>query len=826
MKLIKRMISAAVAVLMIFGAACTKKDGDESETAPAETTAAETGTPAPEKYTGRLSVDVRPVPVSAVISDRGEDSADASLLSLSSDEYGDIFGSFGFETGEGGLPVTVTLDPGLSTEEYELSVKADGAEITASGRRGVFLAVSTMAQLRFDGRIAAAEISDKPAVPFRGVIEGFYGKAWTHDFRLDLFRFMGRYKLNTYIYAPKDDPKHRAQWRELYTGGELQRMKELIDCATENNVRFVYAISPGLDIDLGSGYEKDLSALFEKCGSVYELGVRDFAILLDDINTHDAKGHAALVNDFQNKFVRTHEGCGDLIMISPEFCAAMLTGYTDELSPLIDPDIMVMWTGNGVVPASITAKDLRSVNKKFGRNVFIWWNYPVNDTMADQLFLGPCENLDKALPGSISGLVSNPMNQGYASMIPLMTVADYLWDPEAYDPEASVRAAVSKLAPECSDGLYALYDLTRDSLINDGKTAYLLRDEIKAYTDGKEGAPAALSDKLDRISADLMTLLSKGDKRLVEETDPWLRKALSYVDALRCLVRFDASGNDRDRAENALSFVSAYGSSAENTSVVSPDVIAPLLASARARINSVTGGSEAAEKSLSTDLQTYQSYVLSNVSDGDEATFFWSAGAPAKNSFVTLDLGSVADITYVRLLMADAAHADDYIHSGVLEYSTDGVSFTRLCDVTGRDVSVNENVSARYLRVRSTGTQQNWVIIREFSVKTAFSLPAGVSFDGDPGTDFSAMFDRNIFSAYTPSASVAGKTLKVDVSGVSGVTLLLASADGLRVYTEDGDGSRSEITELSGYTRIDTEAVRYIYLEFAGSPAVAELITE
>ena len=88
------------------------------------------------------------------------------------------------------------------------------------------------------------------------------------------------------------------------------------------------------------------------------------------------------------------------------------------------------------------------------------------------------------------------------------------------------------------------------------------------------------------------------------------------------------------------------------------------------------------------------------------------------------------------------------------------------------------------------------------------------------------MFDRNIFTAYTPSASVAGKTLKVDVSGVSGVTLLLASADGLRVYTEDGDGSRSEITELSGYTRIDTEAVRYIYLEFAGSPAVAELITD
>lgn len=826
MQMIKRMTALTVAALFLFGAACTDKSGGGEETAPPDTAAITTEAPAEEKYTGKLITDVRPVPQNAAISSEGEDSADASLLSPSSHAYDDIFEIFGFRLGEGGLPVVFEDDSSLADEEYKLSVKADGVTVKASGKRGIFNAAATLSQLCCDGRIAAAEITDKPAVAFRGVIEGFYGKAWTHEFRLDLFRFMGRYKLNTYIYAPKDDPKHRAKWREPYTGAELERMKELTDCAAKNNVRFVYAISPGLDIDLGSGYEKDLRKLFDKCGSMYDLGVRDFAILLDDINTHDAKGHAALVNDFQQKFVKTHEGCGDLIMISPEFCSAMLTAYTDELAPLMDPDIMVMWTGNGVVPASITAKDLRSVNKKFGKNVFIWWNYPVNDTMADQLFLGPCENLDAALPGAVSGLVSNPMNQGYASMIPLMTIADFLWDPASYDPESSVRAAVSKLAPECSDGLYALYDLTRDSLINDGKTSFLLRDELKAYSDGAEGAAEALAKKLDGLSADLLGLAANGDKKLVEELEPWLRKAISYVDALRCLAAFDSADNDRDRAQSALSFVSAYGKSAEINAVVSPDVILPALVSAKARINGVTGGGDAAEKSLSTDLATYESYVLTNAADGDDGTFFWSAGAPSKNSHITLDLGSVAEIESVSLLMAAPSHTEDYIRSGVLEYSTDGVTFTKLCDVKSREITQKKDITARYLRVRNTGTQQYWVIIREFSVKTATSMPDGVTFDGDPGTDLSAMFDRNIFTAYTPSASVAGKTLKVDVSGVSGVTLLLASADGLRVYTEDGDGGRSEITELPGYTRIDTEAVRYIYLEFAGSPAVAELITE
>ena len=42
------------------------------------------------------------------------------------------------------------------------------------------------------------------------------------------------------------------------------------------------------------------------------------------------------------------------------------------------------------------------------RKVFIWWNYPVNDMLADELFMGPCENLDKRLSGSVSGFVSNP----------------------------------------------------------------------------------------------------------------------------------------------------------------------------------------------------------------------------------------------------------------------------------------------------------------------------------------------------------------------------------------------------------------------------------
>jgi len=50
-----------------------------------------------------------------------------------------------------------------------------------------------------------------------GVIEGFYGQPWSQAERFELFDWMADWGLNTYLYAPKDDLKHRAIWREAYS---------------------------------------------------------------------------------------------------------------------------------------------------------------------------------------------------------------------------------------------------------------------------------------------------------------------------------------------------------------------------------------------------------------------------------------------------------------------------------------------------------------------------------------------------------------------------------------------------------------------------------
>lgn len=87
---------------------------------------------------------------------------------------------------------------------------------------------------------------------------------------------MKKIGLNTYLYAPKEDLKHRANWRDLYTSNEsgrfhlisvtvmtileniiitLDDLLSLINCAKENNITFTYALSPGLDISYSNNEE-------------------------------------------------------------------------------------------------------------------------------------------------------------------------------------------------------------------------------------------------------------------------------------------------------------------------------------------------------------------------------------------------------------------------------------------------------------------------------------------------------------------------------------------------------------------------------------------
>lgn len=353
----------------------------------------------------------------------------------------------------------------LKAEGYVLGVDPAAKTVVLTGRDGdgTFYAAQTLAQLIEGANLPATRIADEPHLPVRGTIEGFYARGqedWSWDDRMEQVRFYGQTKMNTYIYAPKEDPYHRDEWRDPYPADQMAKMRALIQEAARNKVDFVFALSPGNSIDLES--DADFQALTDKCQAMYDEGVRHFAIFFDDIENKDGVGQAKLLNRFNAAFIKKQPEACTLATVPTEYDSnAMSLGdtlkkYTKDFSATIDDDIEVLWTGSSVVPDSIKVSDAAFVTDVYGDRAGIWWNYPTNDYQLDKLAMGPIYGIDKQVFDSIDYFVMNPMGRASLSRVTLATGADISWNTAAYDDEASLKASCALCYPELADSVYAL----------------------------------------------------------------------------------------------------------------------------------------------------------------------------------------------------------------------------------------------------------------------------------------------------------------------------------------------------------------------------------
>lgn len=299
------------------------------------------------------------------------------------------------------------------------------------------------------------------AIVLRGVVEGFYGTPWTHQQRLELFDFMEQKGMNAYIYAPKDEDYHRKLWRQAYPDEQRKQLKELVRRAKSRNVEFIYAISPGNDIDFsGANKESDRQAMEIKLQAMYKLGVRRFALLFDDIPVKDADGQAEFANWLNESFVNTHRGCKPLILVPTEYFRKDMESkgepneYTKKLSQALSQDILVLHTGEEVCPDGLKMETMEQVNKIYGRVTGLWWNYPVNDYIKRSVGLGPISDIDSKLGNrEISAFFVNPMENAALSRIAIATAADFSVNPAGYNPEESWTRAVKEQYGDLADDM-------------------------------------------------------------------------------------------------------------------------------------------------------------------------------------------------------------------------------------------------------------------------------------------------------------------------------------------------------------------------------------
>lgn len=379
-------------------------------------------------------------------------------------------------------------------------------------------------------------VKDYPAVRYRGVVEGFYGTPWSHEARLRQLRFYGENKMNTYIYGPKNDPYHSCPgWRKPYPEKESAQIRELVKVAAENEVNFVWAIHPGQDIKWN---DEDRRLLIAKLESMYNLGVRSFAVFFDDISGEGTDPHrqADLLNYIDRHFVKAKPDVTPLVMCPTEYNRSWSNpkgNYLTTLGEKLDPSIQIMWTGDKVV-ADIKEESMEWINARIRRPAYIWWNFPVSDYVRDHLLLGPVYGNDTHIASAMSGFVTNPMEHAEASKIAIYGVADYAWNPGQYDAQQTWEAAIREVLPGAAGELQFFAAHNSDLGINghnyrreESVEVKPVADRfLKSYlTDGTwrtEDYQLLLSLTRRMQSASDILLVDTENRPLIEEITPWL----------------------------------------------------------------------------------------------------------------------------------------------------------------------------------------------------------------------------------------------------------------------------------------------------------------
>lgn len=346
------------------------------------------------------------------------------------------------------------LLPGKA-EGYYIRITPGQIIIMGEDTRGLFYALQTLKQLKNGNQLPLTEIKDYPDIAFRGVVEGFYGTPWSHEARLRQLQFYGEMKMNTYIYGPKDDPYHSSpNWRIPYPAQEAEQIKELVGCAQNNEVDFVWAIHPGLDIKWNNS-DRDL--LLQKFESMYQLGVRSYAVFFDDISGEGTKAdkQAELLNYIDDHFVKVKKDVKPLIMCPTEYNKSWSNpakGYLRTLGEKLNPTIQIMWTGDRVI-SDITEEGTAWITEQIQRAPYIWWNFPVSDYVRDHLLMGRVYGLDTHIGQQMSGFVTNPMERPEASKPAIFSVADYAWNPDGFGSNQSWEEAIDYVLPTAREAM-------------------------------------------------------------------------------------------------------------------------------------------------------------------------------------------------------------------------------------------------------------------------------------------------------------------------------------------------------------------------------------
>lgn len=315
-----------------------------------------------------------------------------------------------------------------------------------------------------------------------GIVEGFFGTAWSWQARADYADFLSTYGFNTYLYAPKSDHFLRRDWHIPFPKDHLDKLCKLSSTYKYKKLHFGIGLSPyELYRDFNTEQKKRLK---QKLDQINHINPSVLCILFDDMQG-DFEKLASQQTDITN-FIIQHSQASHFI-----FCPTYYSDdakliayfgkkpdhYFEDIGRLLEPSIDIFWTGPSVFSATYPQQHLQSIAEKFLRKPLIWDNYPVNDAerLCSLLNLQAFPDQANIMREFTAGHMANPMNQAYLSQLPLFSLSQhYLGNShndllkqacETLCPGALANCIVEDAPFFQRQGLTALSDATKFSYI-------------------------------------------------------------------------------------------------------------------------------------------------------------------------------------------------------------------------------------------------------------------------------------------------------------------------------------------------------------------------
>ncbi len=341
-------------------------------------------------------------------------------------------------------------------------------DVVGADDHGAYYGAESLGQLllKTSGGLAfrKAKVDDWPTYALRAFkSQAFEGSMWAMKDAIRMADWAPRFKFNAFspCYTHLADFKNPSP-------EYLAFLDTLLTRARRNGT---HRIIPEINVYYGNtiviSWPHEIRQVADLFGRSLRAGSREVMLQFDDfakLSPQDkrtfrtlANANVALVNDLLAYLRRDFPGV-NLWVCPPVYFMPRdedQKHYLLDFGRGIDSSVSVVWTGKKVTTLEQHAEDIRAYQRLVNGHPLVYWDNTLkippgwSNVFRCNAYLGTVKDIDstawRRLHTFTEGrFVGNTYGPSEIYKIPLATMADYLWNPEAYNPERSFEMACAR----------------------------------------------------------------------------------------------------------------------------------------------------------------------------------------------------------------------------------------------------------------------------------------------------------------------------------------------------------------------------------------------